>query len=100
MNAPNDGWLATAWPFVHMPVIVVAVRRHPRHARRRAQPVPKRSSSLALSGGEDRLLRPAARRNIAEKAQNCRIVLLHKMGDSFSAQLWPQLVSEIDRHAL
>lgn len=69
-------------------------------ARRMCQPVPKRSSSLAFSGYEDPLIWPGARRNVAEQAQSGRFVRLHKMSDSFSAPLWPQLVSEIDRRAL
>jgi hypothetical protein len=64
------------------------------------QPVPKSSSSLAFSGYDDPLIRPGARGNIAEQPQNSRFVRLHEMSDSFSAPLWPQLVSEIDRRAL
>jgi pimeloyl-ACP methyl ester carboxylesterase len=55
---------------------------------------------LAINGDEDPLVRPAAGRKIAEKVQNGRFVRLHRMGHLFSPPLWPELVSEIDRHAV
>lgn len=55
---------------------------------------------LAINGDEDPLVRPAAGRKIAEKVQNGRFVLVHRMGHLFSPPLWPELVSEIDRHAV
>jgi pimeloyl-ACP methyl ester carboxylesterase len=54
---------------------------------------------LAINGDEDPLIRPAAGRKIAEKVQNGRFVLVHRMGHLFSPPLWPELVSEIGRHA-
>jgi pimeloyl-ACP methyl ester carboxylesterase len=54
---------------------------------------------LAISGDEDRLIRPAGGRKIAEKVPNGRFVLVHRMGHMFSPPLWPELVAEIDRHA-
>ncbi|MGO9078365.1 MAG: alpha/beta fold hydrolase [Streptosporangiaceae bacterium] len=53
---------------------------------------------LAMNGDEDPLVRPAAGRKIAEKVQNGRFVLVH-LGHLFSRPLWPELVSEIERHA-
>jgi pimeloyl-ACP methyl ester carboxylesterase len=58
-----------------------------------AQPV------LALSGDEDPLIRPAGGRALARAVPNGRFVRVHRMGHVFSAPLWPELVSEIDRHA-
>jgi pimeloyl-ACP methyl ester carboxylesterase len=54
---------------------------------------------LAINGDEDALIRPAAGRKIAGKVQNGRFVLVHRMGHLFSPPLWPELVSEIGRHA-
>jgi pimeloyl-ACP methyl ester carboxylesterase len=54
---------------------------------------------LALSGDEDPLIRPAAGRALAGVVPHGRFVLVHRMGHMFSASLWPELVSEIDRHA-
>ena len=54
---------------------------------------------LAINGDEDPLVRPAAGRKIAETVQRGRFVLVHRMGHLFSEPLWPQLVSEIGRHA-
>ena len=54
---------------------------------------------LAISGDEDPLIRPAGGRKIAETVQQGRFVLVHRMGHLFSPPLWPELVSEIDRHA-
>jgi pimeloyl-ACP methyl ester carboxylesterase len=55
---------------------------------------------LAINGDEDRLVRPAAGRKIAETVKNGRFVLAHRMGHLFSPPLWPELVGEIDRHAV
>ena len=55
---------------------------------------------LAINGDEDALVRPAAGRKIAEKVQHGRFVLVHRMGHMFSPPLWPELVAEIDRHAV
>jgi pimeloyl-ACP methyl ester carboxylesterase len=55
---------------------------------------------LAINGDEDPLVRPAAGRKIAEKVRNGRFVLEHRMGHLFAPSLWPDLVSEIDRHAV
>jgi pimeloyl-ACP methyl ester carboxylesterase len=54
---------------------------------------------LAINGDEDPLVRPAAGRKIAEKVQNGRFVLVHRMGHIISPPLWPELVSEIGRQA-
>ncbi len=54
---------------------------------------------LAINGDEDALVRPAAGRKIAEMVQHGRFVLVHRMGHLFSEPLWPELVSEIGRHA-
>jgi pimeloyl-ACP methyl ester carboxylesterase len=54
---------------------------------------------LALNGDEDPLVRPAAGRTLARTVPHGRFVLVHQMGHMFAAPLWPQLVSEIDRHA-
>ncbi len=54
---------------------------------------------LAISGDEDPLIRPAAGRALARAVPRGRFVLVHRMGHMFSAALWPELVSEIDRHA-
>jgi pimeloyl-ACP methyl ester carboxylesterase len=55
---------------------------------------------LAINGDEDPLVRPAAGRKIAEKVQNGRFVLVPRMGHLFAPPLWPELVSEIGRHAV
>jgi pimeloyl-ACP methyl ester carboxylesterase len=55
---------------------------------------------LAINGEEDPLVRPAAGRKIAEKVQDGRFVLVPRMGHFFSPPLWPELVGEIDRHAV
>lgn len=55
---------------------------------------------LAINGDEDPLVRPGAGRKIAAKVQNGRFVRVHRMGHLFSPPLWPELVSEIDRHAV
>ena len=55
---------------------------------------------LAISGDEDPIVRPSAGRKIAEKVQNGRFVLVHRLGHLFSPPLWPVLVSEIERHAI
>jgi pimeloyl-ACP methyl ester carboxylesterase len=91
-----------------------SLRRHPRdrHARSRqlaagysaklpaggiariTQPV------LAISGDEDPIIRaPAAARALARAVPHGRFVQVHRMGHLPSAPLWPQLVSEIARHA-
>jgi len=54
---------------------------------------------LAINGDEDRLVRPAAGRKIAETVQHGRFLLVHRMGHMFSPPLWPRLVGEIERHA-
>ncbi len=59
-----------------------------------------RQPVLALNGDEDPLVRAAAGAKIAELVQNGRFVLVHRMGHLFSPPLWPELVGEIDRHAL
>lgn len=55
---------------------------------------------LALNGDEDRLVKPAAGRKIAKSVQNGRFVLVHRMGHLFSPPLWPELVADINRHAI
>jgi pimeloyl-ACP methyl ester carboxylesterase len=55
---------------------------------------------LALSGDEDPLIRPAAGQALARAVPRGRFVLVHRMGHMFSPPLWPELVSEIDRHAI
>lgn len=55
---------------------------------------------LVINGDEDPIVRPAAGRKIAETVQNGRFVLVHRMGHLFAPPLWPELVSEIDRHAV
>jgi pimeloyl-ACP methyl ester carboxylesterase len=55
---------------------------------------------LVINGDEDPIVRPAAGREIAGKVQKGRFVLVHRMGHLFSAPLWPELVGEIDRHAV
>jgi len=54
---------------------------------------------LAINGGEDPIVRPAAGRKIAETVQHGRFVLVPQMGHLFAQPLWPQLVSEIGQHA-
>ncbi|MGA8455593.1 MAG: alpha/beta hydrolase [Streptosporangiaceae bacterium] len=95
-------------------VAAESVRRHypDPHARRRAlaagraAKMPKGGIAgigqpvLAINGDEDPLVRPAAGQKIAEKVQNGRFVLVHRMGHLFAQPLWQQLVSEIDRHAV
>lgn len=54
---------------------------------------------LVISGDEDRIVRPAAGRKIAETVQHGRFVLIHQMGHLFAPPLWPRLVAEIDRTA-
>jgi hypothetical protein len=46
-----------------------------------------------------RTVRPAAGRTLAKAVPHGRFVLVHRMGHLFSAPVWPQLVSEIERHA-
>ena len=58
-----------------------------------AQPV------LVLNGDEDPIVRPAAGRALARTVPRGRFVLVHRMGHMFSEPLWPELASEIDRHA-
>jgi pimeloyl-ACP methyl ester carboxylesterase len=55
---------------------------------------------LAISGDEDPIVRPAAGRKIAETVRSGRFVLVHRMGHLISPPLWPELVSEINRHAV
>ena len=55
---------------------------------------------LAINGDVDPFVRPAAGRKIAETVQNGRFVLVHRMGHLFAEPLWPELVGEIDRHAI
>jgi pimeloyl-ACP methyl ester carboxylesterase len=55
---------------------------------------------LAINGDEDPLVRPTAGRKIAEKVQNGRFVLVHRMGHLFAPPLWPVIVGEIDRLAV
>ncbi|MGH3304609.1 MAG: alpha/beta fold hydrolase [Streptosporangiaceae bacterium] len=55
---------------------------------------------LALGGDEDPLGWPAAGPKIAETVQDGRFVLVHRMGHLFSRPLWPELVGEIERHAV
>jgi pimeloyl-ACP methyl ester carboxylesterase len=71
-----------------------AAKMPPGGIARISQPV------LAINGDEDPLVRPAAGRKIAETVQNGRFVLVHRMGHLFSPLLWPELVNEIDRHAI
>ncbi len=54
---------------------------------------------LVLSGDEDPIVRPAVGRALARAVAHGRFVLVHRMGHMFSAPLWPELVSEIDRLA-
>jgi hypothetical protein len=42
----------------------------------------------------------AAGQKIADTVQHGRFVLVHRMGHLFSPPLWPELVGEIDRHAV
>jgi pimeloyl-ACP methyl ester carboxylesterase len=58
-----------------------------------AQPV------LVLSGDEDPLVKRTAGPKLAELVPNGRFVSVPRMGHKFAAPLWPQLVSEIARHA-
>jgi pimeloyl-ACP methyl ester carboxylesterase len=55
---------------------------------------------LALNGDEDPFIRPAAGQKIADTVQQGRFVLVHRMGHLFAPALWPELVGEIDRHAV
>ncbi len=55
---------------------------------------------LAVDGDEDPLVRPAADGKIAETVQHGRFVLVHRTGHLFAPALWPELVAEIDRHAV
>ena len=55
---------------------------------------------LALSGDEDPLIRPTAGKVLAAAVPDGRFVLVHRMGHLFSEPLWPELVGEIDRHAI
>jgi pimeloyl-ACP methyl ester carboxylesterase len=71
-----------------------AAKLSPGGIARISQPV------LAVNGDEDPVVRPAAGRKIAETVPNGRFVLVHRMGHLFSPPLWPELVSEIDRHAV
>jgi pimeloyl-ACP methyl ester carboxylesterase len=54
---------------------------------------------LAINGDEDALIRTVAGRKLAEAVQNGRFVVVQQMGHLFSPPLWPQLVSEITKHA-
>ncbi len=95
-------------------VAAESVRRHPPdpHSRARqlaagrAAKLPPggiagiRRPVLAINGDEDPLVRPAAGRKIATTVQDGRFVLVHRMGHLFSPPLWPQIVGEIDRHAI
>jgi pimeloyl-ACP methyl ester carboxylesterase len=54
---------------------------------------------LVLNGDQDPIVRPAAGRMLARAVPRGRFLLVHRMGHMFSAPLWPELVSEIDRHA-
>jgi pimeloyl-ACP methyl ester carboxylesterase len=55
---------------------------------------------LVINGDEDPLIRaPAAGRALAKMVAHGRLVLVHRMGHLPSAPLWPELVSEISRHA-
>jgi pimeloyl-ACP methyl ester carboxylesterase len=71
-----------------------AAKMPPGGIARISQPV------LAVNGDEDPFVRPAAGRKIAETVQNGRFVLVHRMGHLFAEPLWPELVGEIDRHAV
>lgn len=55
---------------------------------------------LAINGDEDPFVRPAAGRKIADTVQNGRFILVHRMGHLCAQPLWPELLSEIDRHAI
>jgi pimeloyl-ACP methyl ester carboxylesterase len=55
---------------------------------------------LAINGDEDPFVRPRAGQKIAAQVQRGRFVLMHRMGHFFSPPLWPELVAEIDRHAV
>jgi pimeloyl-ACP methyl ester carboxylesterase len=57
-----------------------------------------RQPVLALNGDEDPLVRPTAGQKIAETVRHGRFV--HRMGHLFAPQLWPELVAEIDGHAV
>jgi pimeloyl-ACP methyl ester carboxylesterase len=55
---------------------------------------------LAISGDEDPIVRAAAAgRALAQAVPHGRFVQVHRMGHLPSAPLWPQLVTEIARHA-
>jgi hypothetical protein len=55
---------------------------------------------LAMNGDEDPLVRPAAGRKIADTVPHGRFVLVHRMGHLFAPPPWPELVAEIDQHAV
>jgi len=55
---------------------------------------------LVISGDEDPIIRPAAGTMLARAVPHGRFVLVHRMGHKFSAPLWPQLISEIDRQTI
>jgi pimeloyl-ACP methyl ester carboxylesterase len=55
---------------------------------------------LVLNGDEDPIVRPAAGRALARAVPHGRFVLVQRMGHMFSASLWPELIGEIDRHAI
>jgi pimeloyl-ACP methyl ester carboxylesterase len=55
---------------------------------------------LVISGDEDQLFKaPAAGRALAKTFPHSRFALVHRMGHLASAPLWPELVTEISRHA-
>lgn len=55
---------------------------------------------LVLNGDEDPIVRaPAAGRALAKAVPNGRFILVHRMGHLPSAPLWPELASQISRHA-
>ena len=55
---------------------------------------------LLISGLDGQMIGwPSAGRTLARAVPHGRFVLVHRMGHMFSAPLWPELVSQIDRHA-
>ncbi|GAA3237274.1 alpha/beta hydrolase [Actinocorallia longicatena] len=55
--------------------------------------------TLVISGAEDPLIRPAGGAALARKIPGARYVLVERMGHMFAPGVWPELVSEIERHA-
>jgi pimeloyl-ACP methyl ester carboxylesterase len=54
--------------------------------------------TLVISGAEDPLINPKAGAALAKKIPGARYLLVERMGHMFAPALWPELVSEIERH--